>query len=110
MDIGAGNYNVYKATYTTTTDKELVYNKIKPFVAFNINFAPQNTDFLGIGTKFADNVLTMNFWLKLLEFSGQHTIRIETTYFTAPMFRSPYAWESPNGNSLVQLRYRYGIH
>jgi hypothetical protein len=110
MDIGAGNYNVYKATYTTSASKELVYNKIKPFVALAVNFAPQNVEFLGIGTKFADNVLSMNFWLKLLEISGQHTIRIETTYYTSPMFRSPYAWETPNGNSIVQLRYRYGIH
>lgn len=111
MDIGAGNYDVYKATYTKTeTRKELVYNQIKPFVTLAINFAPQNVDFLGIGTKFSDNILTMNFWLKLMEFSNQHTIRIETTYYTAPMFRNPYAWESPNGNSIVQIRYRYGIH
>ncbi len=113
MDIGAGNYDVYKAVYAKTpgaTTKELVYNKIKPLLAFNINFAPQNIEFMGIGTRFYDNVLALNLWLKLLEFDDQHTIRLETTYYTAPMFRSPYPWEAQGGNSIVQVRYRYGVH
>ncbi len=110
IDLGVGNYDVYRADYQTSIPtSELVYNKIKPFVAFNINFVPLGIDFLGILTKFSDNVLNFNLWIRLLEFDNINTIRLETTYYSAPMFRNPYPWETQNGNSIVQVRYRYGF-
>ncbi len=110
MDIGAANYDVHQATYSKSQNSNmLVYNKIKPFVTLSINFAPQNVDYLGISTKFYDNVLNLSFWLRLMEFSNQHTIRVETSYFSSPILRNPYAWENQGGNSMVQIRYRYGL-
>ena len=110
MDVGMGSYDVYKAVYYQGSEKQLIYNKVKPVLALYINFAPQNVDFLGTSLKFYDNVLTASLWMKLMEFAPSHTIRFETTYITSPMFRSQYSWENQGGSSIVQLRYRYGLN
>jgi hypothetical protein len=110
MEAGVGNYNVYRADYLTTgTQKTLVYNKVKPFIGLQINFAPQSVDFVGTGFRFYDNVIMFNFWLRLLELNASHIFRLETFYATAPILRSPYPWETAGGNSLVQIRYRFGL-
>jgi len=110
MDVGAGCYDVYKAVYHNGTTKELVYNKIKPSLTFYVNFAPQNTDFMGASFRLYDNVLTASLWMKIVEISPLNIIRFEGSYMSAPIMRSNYLWEAPGGSSIVQLRYRYGLN
>lgn len=109
MDLGVGNYNVYKGTYTSTISKDLLYNKIKPVVAVSMNFAPKNNEFLGTQVRFYDNILNLNLWMKMIEFAPSHLFRFETSFYSAPMFRNLYQWESEGGSSIVQIRYRYGF-
>jgi hypothetical protein len=110
FDVGAGNYDVYKAEYIkNVTTKTLLYNKIKPALTMTVNFSPQNVEFLGTSLRFYDNVMTMNFWLRLLELPGQHSFRLETIYVSTPLLRSVHPWEAPGGSSLAQVRYRWGF-
>ncbi len=111
MDVGIGCYDVVKAVYQkNSASKELVYNKIKPSITFNLNFAPQNMEFLGSSFRLYDNVLTASLWMKIVEFSPVSSLRFEASYITAPILRSQYPWEVEGGNSIVQLRYRYGLN
>jgi len=111
MDIGAGGYNVVKAVYyNNTASKQLVYNKIKPSLTLYINFAPQNLEFMGASFRLYDNVLTTSLWMKIIEFSPVSSLRFEASYITSPILRSVYPWEYDGGNSIVQLRYRYGLN
>lgn len=111
MDIGVGCYDVVKSVYhNNAASKELVYNKIKPSITFYLNFAPQNMEFLGSSFRLYDNVLTASLWMKIVEFSPTSSLRFEASYITAPILRSQYPWEAEGGNSIVQLRYRYGLN
>ena len=111
MDVGAGCYDVVKAVYHNgTASKELVYNKIKPSLTLYINFAPQNQEFMGSSFRLYDNVLTASLWMKIVEFSPVSSLRFEASYITSPILRSQYPWEAEGGNSIVQLRYRYGLN
>lgn len=109
MDIGAANYDVYKATYKPDTRKSLLYNKIQPVVSLSTTFAPQNSEFLSARLRYYDGVLNLFLWMKILEIQGVGGFRFETSFFSSPMFRTLYEWETEGSNSLVQIRYRYGF-
>ncbi len=109
MDIGAANYDVYKATYKPETRKALLYNKIQPVVSLSTTFAPQNSEFLSAQLKYYDGVINLFLWMKILEIQGVGGFRFETSFFSSPMFRTLYEWETEGSNSMVQIRYRYGF-
>lgn len=111
MEIGMGNYDVYRADYNNRVlqTSKMIYNKIQPLVGLQINFAPQNIDFLSISSRFNDGKISLQVWMKLLEFADGHVFRLETFYVTAPMFRNRYSWEPMESSSLVQVRYRYAL-
>lgn len=111
LEVGMGNYDVYKANYLNSVlaGSKMIFNKIHPIVGLQLNFAPQNIDFLSLSSRFYDGKLSLHVWMKLLEFADGHVFRLETYYVSAPMFRVKYSWEPIEGSSLVQLRYRYAL-
>ncbi len=114
MDVGAGYYDVWKAIYKTTAVKPrqtiLIQDKFIPMVSMYFYLSPQNNDIFGAKIRFFDSQLMMSAWLKLLDFSEDHSIRFETQYLTAPFFRNPEPWETGARGVYFQLRYRYGYN
>lgn len=109
MDLGVAGYSVEKINYTTGGPITQIYNQVQPTVSLYMNFAPKNVDFFGSTFRLFDNQLTVKLWMKLLEFSTDHSFRFETSYISAPMMRPQREWENPDGTSFVTIRYRYGF-
>ncbi len=109
MDVGVGNYDVVKANYYRGISKKLVYNQIQPVISTYITFVPKGNEFFGSKFRIFDNVLGIDFWMKVFEMAPSHLFRFETSFLSPPMFRSLHPWESEGGSTMVQVRYRYGF-
>jgi hypothetical protein len=110
MDLGIGGFDVIEADYSApVTTRRKMKDIIQPMVSFAINFVPNDIEFLGTEFRFFDNHLTSKIWIKLLEFGGEHNIRVEMTNISSSMFREPEALESKSSQTFMQLRYRYGF-
>lgn len=109
MDVGIGNYDVYKINYYRGMNQKLVYNQIQPVISTYVTFVPKGNEFFGSKFRIFDNVLGIEFWMKVFELAPSHLFRFETTYISPPLFRSVHPWETGEGSSLVQVRYRYGF-
>lgn len=109
MDVGVGNYNVYKVNYYKEMSQRLLYNQMQPVISTYVTFVPKGNEFFGSKFRIFDGVLGVEFWMKIFELPPSHIFRLETTYLSPPMFRSVHPWETGEGSTLVQLRYRYGF-
>lgn len=110
MEIGMGGYEVVKGDYSTpVTQRMHVKDVFSPVIGLSLNVVPNNIEFAGFDSKFFDSHLNLKFWMKLFEFSNEHLFRFELFYITAPFFREPEIWEQKSGQSMIQLRYRYGF-
>lgn len=110
LSLGIGGHDIVEGDYSgAVIGRRHMKDVVQPVLEMSMNIVPNNVEFLGINGKFFDSHLTAFFWIKLLEFSNDHSFRVEMQYISSTFFREPELWEQPNGQSLVQLRYRYGF-
>lgn len=111
MDIGMAFYDIWKASLNDENSlikKEMIQNKYYPTMSLYYSFIPDNRPLFGIKTKYLDNTISGQFWMKIIEFDQVGSFRFEV-YFVTPVFlREKNEWES-DGGTLFQLRYRYGL-
>lgn len=113
FDIGAGSYNIVKAVYEDEVpiQTENMFNRIHPVVVLGFQFVPQyknrDNELFSAKTRWFDNVLKTDLWMKVFEIDGGHTFRLEASFLSSPMYRGLHEWES-GSSSYVGLRYKYG--
>ena len=78
-----------------------------PSVKFWYTFAPKNLPLLSTSFKLFDAQLTIDSWIRLFNM-GNHNVRFDVEYITAPLGRKQRDWETSGGLAL-NLRYRYGL-
>lgn len=112
IDLGFGYYDIYKAFTNDSsgalTSTESIKAKFYPDFKLYYNFVPDNSPVLGAMVRFFDGQASVNGWLKIVEFSQGHSIRLEAKFISSPLTRSRDEWET-RGGSMYQLRYRYGL-
>ncbi len=112
IDLGFGYYDIYKAYISKATgalqSSESIKAKFYPDVKLYYNFVPDNSPVLGAMVRFFDGQASVNGWIKIIEFSSGHSVRLEAKFISSPLTRSRDEWET-KGGSMYQLRYRYGL-
>ncbi len=109
MDAGFAYYDIWRAEFAGRTykSKKLIQNKMMPSVKFWYTFAPKNLPLLSTSFKLFDAQLTIDSWIRLFNM-GNHNVRFDVEYITAPLGRKQRDWETSGGLAL-NLRYRYGL-
>ena len=108
MDIGVGQYDVFKADYNKRNDGYLIYNKIQPLLKFYFNFVPSDNELFATSLRMFDSVMKLDFWLKVFELEPSHLVRFQFSQISSPFYRKRKPWEH-EGSSMVGFNYRYGF-
>ncbi|MBU0561274.1 MAG: hypothetical protein KJ799_16850 [Bacteroidetes bacterium] len=108
LDVGAGRFDVIKATYGANIKRSLVYNSIHPLLKFYMNFVPEKNELFSASVRLFDSVIRLDFWLKILEFAPSHVVRFEFSQISSPLYRKLKPWEN-DGSSMVGFNYRFGF-
>jgi hypothetical protein len=111
MDVGFGFYDIFQANYpdsTSSISEQFMENQYQPDVKVHYNYVPNESPLLGGSLRFFDSIVTLEAWIKVVEFSELHSLRFEAEFISAPFMRGLKEWETEQG-SFFQLRYRYGL-
>jgi len=114
MELGAGSYDIRLVSYNenhkpvgVSTARGL--SNVQALIGFDYTFATKSKETLfGMRTQFFDNRFSVSPWLKIL-YVAPHELRLESINITAPIGRLRQEWET-TGGSMIQLRYRLGLH
>lgn len=110
LELGIGKYDVVQAyNHKGNLYTKMLFNQLQPYFSLTFIFIPEDDELFSGSIKMFDSQFNLGFWLKLFEIKPDHLMRLETSFITAPLFRSPRGWESENGRSIIQLRYRFGF-